>query len=172
MTIQLINWRDASIDTFLLAITWLWMILLLSGMGSRETLHNTREIVFSAPRPTLNQLPAAWLAAFTVTALMGSGAFLQHLLEGDFARLLAWTSGALFIPSLALALGVLTSSRKPFEVIYVTWMYLILNAVPTLDFVGVTPESPWRFYGLSALALLALAVLVRHWQLSGGEITK
>ncbi len=45
----------------------------------------------------------------------------KRMLEGDFARLLAWTSGALFIPS---------------------------------------------------LALLALAVLVRHWQLSGGEITK
>jgi hypothetical protein len=157
---------------FLLAVAWLWMILLLSALGSREALHNTGEIVFSAPRPTLNQLPAAWLAAFTVTALMGSGTFLRYLLNGETLRLLAWTSGALFIPSLALALGVLTSSRKPFEVIYVTWMYLILNAVPLLDFVGVTTESPWRFYTLSAFALLALAVFVRHWRLMGGKLAK
>ncbi|MCQ3937634.1 MAG: hypothetical protein DPW18_11395 [Chloroflexi bacterium] len=154
---------------FLLAAAWLWMILLLSALGSREALHNTGEIVFSAPRPTLNQLPAAWLAAFTVTALMGSGAFLRYILNGETLRLFAWTSGAIFIPSLALALGVLTSSRKPFEVIYVTWMYLILNAVPPLDFVGVTLESPWQFYTLSAFALLALAAFVRHWQLRGGN---
>ena len=158
--------------TFFLAIAWLWMILLMSALGSREALHNTSEIVFSAPRPTLNQLPAAWLAAFTVTALMGSGASLRHLLEGDFARLLAWTSGALFIPSLALALGVLTYSRKPFEVIYMTWMYLILNAVPPLDFVGVTPESPWKFYTLSAFALFALATFSRHWQLTGARLMR
>ncbi|MBE7433290.1 MAG: hypothetical protein HS100_05195 [Anaerolineales bacterium] len=157
---------------FLLAVAWLWMILLLSALGNREALHNTSEIVFSAPRPTLNQLPAAWLAAFTVTALMGSGAFLRHLLDGEITRLLAWMSGALFIPSLALALGVLTSSRKPFEVIYVTWMYLILNAVPTLDFVGVTPESPWQFYAISSFALLALAAFVRHSQLTGWKFTK
>jgi hypothetical protein len=103
---------------------------------------------------------------------MGSGAFLRYLLAADTIRILAWTSGALFVPSLALALGVLTSSRKPFEVIYVTWMYLILNAVPPLDFVGVTPEGPWQFYGLSAVALLALAVFVRHWQLTGGKVSK
>ena len=157
---------------FLLAVAWLWMILLLSTLGSREALNNTSEIVFSAPRPTLNQLPAAWLAAFTVTALMGSGAFLRYFIDGDTLRLLAWTSGALFIPSLALALGVLTSSRKPFEVIYVAWMYLILNVVPPLDFVGVTAESPWQFYTLSALALLTLAAFVRQWRLKGGEVTK
>jgi hypothetical protein len=158
--------------SFLLAITWLWMILLLSVLGNREALHNTGEIVFSAPHPTLNQLPAAWLAAFTVTTLMGSGAFLRHLFDGEITRLLAWTSGALFIPSLALTLGVLTSSRKPFEVIYVTWMYLILNAVPPLDFVGVTPESPWQFYTLSAFALFALAVFFRHWLLTGGKLLR
>lgn len=157
---------------FLLAVAWLWMILLLSALGNREALHNTSEIVFSAPRPTLNQLPAAWLAAFTVTALMGSGAFLRHLLDGEITRLLAWMSGALFIPSLALALGVLTSSRKPFEVIYVTWMYLILNAVPPLDFVGVAPDSPWQFYTLSAFALLALTFFIRHSQLTGWKFTK
>jgi hypothetical protein len=157
---------------FILALAWLWMILLLSGLGNRETLHNTREIVFSAPLPLRNQLPAAWLAAFTVTTLMGSGAFLRYLLDGEMIRLLAWTSGALFVPSLALALGVLTTSRKPFEVIYVTWMYLILNAVPPLDFVGVTSKGPWQFYGLSAVALLALAVFVRHWQLTGGNISR
>jgi hypothetical protein len=157
---------------FILAIAWLWMILLLSGLGNRETLFNTREIVFSAPRPTLNQLPAAWLSAFTITALMGSGAFLRHLLDSDTVRLLAWTSGALFIPSLALALGVLTSSRKSFEVIYVTWMYLILNAVPPLDFVGVTTEGPWRFYTLSAFALFALAIFFRLWQLTGTRLMR
>jgi len=149
----------------MLAITWLWMILLLSGLGNRESQHNTREMVFSAPRPVLNQLPALWLAALTVIALTGSGAFVRYLLGGDTPRLLAWFGSVLFIPALASALGVLTLSRKPFEVVYVTWMYLILNGVPPLDFVGMTPASPWLFYMLLAIGLFALAAFARKWQL-------
>ena len=90
---------------------------------------------------------------------------MRYVLDGENMRLAAWLGGALFIPSLALALGTLTSSRKPFEVIYVTWMYLILNGAPPLDFVGVTPGNPWQVYLLLAVALFALAALVRYWQL-------
>jgi hypothetical protein len=156
----------------LLAITWLWMILVLSGLGNREAQRHTGEIVFSAPRPTLNQLPALWLAAVTVIALMGSGAFLRYLIDGETARLLAWFGGVLFIPSLALAMGALTLSRKPFEVVYVTWMYVILNEAPPLDFVGVVPESPWHVYTLLAMGLLVLTAFVRQWQLTGGSMSK
>jgi hypothetical protein len=87
-------------------------LLLLSGPGNREALHHTREMVFSAPRPVLNQLPASWLAAVTVVALMGSGAFVRYLLAGDTAQLLAWLGGVLFIPSLALAHGRADSQRQ------------------------------------------------------------
>jgi hypothetical protein len=162
---------DLETSRMLLAVAWLWPILLLSGLGSREAIHNTREIVFSAPRPVRNQLPAAWLAAFTIIALLGAGAFLRFIFAGEMTSLLAWMAGALFIPSLALALGVLTGSSKAFEVIYVVWMYIILNRVPPLDFVGVTPASPWPVYALLALALLALAAFARQRQLTASNRT-
>jgi hypothetical protein len=50
-------------------------------------------------------------------------------------------SGVLFIPAQASALGVLTNSRKPFEVICVSWMYVVLQPVTSLDFVGEDPGS-------------------------------
>jgi hypothetical protein len=156
----------------LLAIAWFWMILPLSGLGNREAVHNTREIVFSAPRPTLNQLPALWLAAVTVVAATGSGAFLRYLFAGDTPHLLAWLGGVLFIPALASALGALTLSRKPFEVVYVTWMYIVLQPVAALDFVGEDPGSPWQFYALLAIGLFALTAFIRQWQLKEGSILR
>ena len=165
---QLVTSRDSA--PALLAITWFWMIWPLSGLGNREAQYNTREMVFSAPRPTFNQLPTLWLAAATFTALMGSGALLRYVFDGETVQLLAWLGGVLFIPSLALAMGVLTLSRKPFEVVYVTWMYIVLNKMPALDFVGMTPESPWPAYMLLAMGLLALTAFVRQWQLTGGKI--
>jgi hypothetical protein len=160
---QLLN--ELETTRLLLAVAWAWPILLLSALGCREARYDTRQIVFSAPRPLLNQLPALWLSAFAVLALMGSGALLRFLAAGEVTSLLAWLAGALFIPSLALALGVLTGSGKTFEVIYVLWMYGVLQRVPAFDFVGTTPESPWQIYALLALALMVITLLVRKGQL-------
>jgi hypothetical protein len=153
------------VTRILLIVSWLWSILLLSGVGSRESRHNTRQMVFSAPRPVLTQLPAAWLAAFSLVALTGSGALVKFLSMGDAHSILAWLVAALFIPSLALAFGVLTGSSKTFEIIYVLWMYLILQKIPALDFVGLAPESPWQMYLVFSFALIALSALVRQIQM-------
>jgi hypothetical protein len=48
----------------------------------RKLAHATRQIVFSAPRPLGRQSTAAWLAAFSVTALLGAGAALRWVLAG------------------------------------------------------------------------------------------
>jgi hypothetical protein len=160
---QLVN--DLDTTRLMLAAAWAWPILILSGLGCREARHDTRQIVFCAPRPLLNQLPALWLSAFTVLTMLGSGALIRFLAAGEFTSLLAWLAGALFIPSLALALGVLTGSGKTFDVIYVLWMYGALQRVPTFDFVGTTPSSPWHIYALLALALMIITVLARQWQL-------
>ena len=156
---------DLDSTRMLLAAAWVWPILRLSQLGCREACCDMRQMLFSAPRPLLYQLPALWLAAFAVLALLGSGAFLRFLIAGEWGSLLAWLAGALFAPSLALALGVLTGSGKPFEVIYVLWMYGVMQRVPAFDFVGTTPQSPWFFYAPLALGLTAAAFLIRQIQL-------
>lgn len=151
----------------LLVVAWTWPILILSGLGCRETRHNTRQIVFSAPRPLTYQLPAAWLGAFSVIALLGAGALVRFIFAGEWVSVAGWLTGALFIPSLALTMGVLTGSGKTFEIVYVLWMYLILQKVPALDFVGMTPEWPWYIYAPLALGLLALAAWGRRQHMRG-----
>ncbi|MEP0807192.1 MAG: hypothetical protein HRF47_17050 [Chloroflexota bacterium] len=148
----------------LLIASWLWHLLRLSKLGCRETVYNTRQMIFSAPRPLANQLPAAWLSAFAVTALLGSGALMRFLLAGETFSLFGWLTGALFIPSLALALGALTGSSKAFEALYVLWMYLLSQKVPAFDFIGLTPQSPLSAYVLLSLLLLCLTVLARQRQ--------
>jgi hypothetical protein len=149
----------------LLVVAWVWHILLLSRLGCRESRYDTRQIVFSAPRPLMNQLPAAWLSAFVVTALLGSGAFARFIIAGEIFSILGWLTGALFIPSLALALGTTTGSSKAFEVLYVLWMYLLTQKIPMFDFIGMTPVSPLFIYAPLTIALLFLAVFARQRQL-------
>ena len=156
---------ELEITRLLLIVSWTWPVLILGGLGCRESRYDTRQIVFSAPRPLMHQLPAAWLATFLVLALMGSGALLRFILAGDPLSVLGWLTGALFIPSLALASGVLTGSSKAFEVVYVLWMYMLTQKAPAFDFIGMTPASPRYIYILAAFAMIALAVLARQRQL-------
>ncbi|CAG0995055.1 hypothetical protein ANRL3_03062 [Anaerolineae bacterium] len=156
----------------LLLVAWVWPILILSGLGCRENRFDTRQIVFAAQHPIANQLPAAWLSAFVVIAALGFGALIKFVLTGEIISVPGWLTGAVFIPSLALALGILTGSGKAFEVLYVAWMYMLAQKAPPLDFIGLTPDSPWYIYAPVALALLVVAALARQRQLTTKSISK
>jgi hypothetical protein len=152
------------VTRYLLIAAWVWPILILSGLGCRENQFDTRQIVFSAPRP-MSQLPAGWLSAVLVTALLGSGALVRFLLAGDPVALLGWLTAILFIPSLALALGTLTGSGKAFEALYVLWMYGLIEEAAPIDFAGLVPGSHFYLYAPVAIGLMAIAALARRRQL-------
>ena len=77
-------------------------------MGVREVQNRTDQLVFSASHPLMRQLPITWLSGLILKALVGSGALLRLLIDGNADGTVMWAVGALFIPSLALALGTLS----------------------------------------------------------------
>jgi len=79
--------------------------------------------------------------------------------------ILGWFTGVIFVPSLALALGVLTGSGKAFEALYVLWMYLLTQRARALDFAGIVPGSPFYIYALLAVLLIAISALARRRQI-------
>jgi hypothetical protein len=150
-----------------LLVAWVWPVLIWSSMGSREAREGTREIVFACSHPLLLQLPAQWLAGFLVAVLAGSGVLLQLLASGDTSLLGAWLAAAVFIPSLALMLGVVTGVSKVFEVTYLLLCYFgPLNNVHALDFIGMGGSSAPAVWLLIASASLATALLWRWRQLN------
>jgi ABC-type transport system involved in multi-copper enzyme maturation permease subunit len=150
----------------LLPAVAIWPILVWSGLGCREMRHNTSQMVFSAPRPMLNQLPAAWLAGLTVSVLMVAGAAAKFIQVGEMMSLLSIFGGALFIPALALMLGVWTASSKTFEIVYVVWWYAgSLNKLLAMDYLGVHTNTYWLSYLLLSAVLILLAFMGRRRQL-------
>jgi ABC-type transport system involved in multi-copper enzyme maturation permease subunit len=155
-----------NVRAFVLPFTWIWPILIWSGLGNRESQHNTRQMVFSSAAPLMRQLPAQWLAGFLVTALTGSGVAIKLLSAGDGGGLLAWMSAVLFIPSFALALGVWSNSHKLFEVLYVTIWYLgPMNKIETVDLLGANSSGNPGFFLPLSMALIVAAFIGRARQL-------
>jgi hypothetical protein len=155
---------------YLLPAAWIWPLSLWSAMGVREARHRTRELVFCAAHPLRRQLPATWLAGVVVAIVTGSGVALRLLQCGRWSGLLAWATGTVFVPTLALALGCWSNSSKPFEVLYaLLWYFGPIEGMPSLDFMGASVERvsialSLCYLGLTTI-LLALAFAGRKRQL-------
>jgi hypothetical protein len=155
-----------NVRAFVLPFAWLWPILIWSGMGNREAHNNTGQMVFTSAAPLMRQLPATWLAGFLVAVITGSGAAYKLLSTGDSVGLLAWLSGALFIPSFALALGIWSNSHKLFEVFYVTMWYLgPMNKVLSVDYLGANSSGNIGFFISFSIVLIFVAFFGRARQL-------
>jgi hypothetical protein len=146
---------------------WIWPLLVWSQMGSREAQWQTAALLWSAPRTLGRQLPAAWAAGVLVAAATGGGLAIRLALAGDAQGLAGWAAGALFIPSLALALGLWTGTSKWFEALCTVWWYVgAAHHIRNLDFMGtVAASSTPGLYAVLAAALLASCWVRRRTQL-------
>jgi hypothetical protein len=153
---------------YLFPYLWIWPVFVWSGMGTREQRFRTGGILFSAPRPLARQLPATWGAGFIVGMTFASGILLRLAVSGEIAALLSIVAGALFIPSLATALGVWSGTSKTFEAFYVALWYIgPAHHTPSIDFqattdAAVSAGSPAVF--AAAGLLLFIAALGGRWR--------
>ncbi len=114
-------------------------------------------------------LAAQWSAGVIVAVLAGSGVLLRLVSSGDAAALGTWGAAAVFIPSLALMLGVVSGTSKIFEVTYVLLCYVgPLNGVAALDFIamGSSPSPSPLMWLVLSVASVAIALSWRWRQLS------
>ncbi len=150
-----------------LAFAWIWPMLAWSQMGSRETQGAMGGLIFSSPRAVPRQLLACYGAGVLLALLTGGGLALRLAVGGNGAELGAWFAGALFIPALALSLGVMTGSRKPFEALYTAWWYIgPMHHVRGLDYMGTTAASSTA----PGFALLALVLVTAAYGFRRGRL--
>lgn len=103
-----------------------------------------------------------------VTLVAGGGIGARLLLAGDQHGFTAWLAGAIFIPTLALALGVWSGGSKAFEAIYIVWWYIgPAHHTPGIDFMGTTAASsnPAPYF-IAALVLMAAAYWRRRTRMA------
>lgn len=151
---------------------WIWPLLIWSQMGGRETRYATSSLIFSAPHALDRQLPATWVAGVLVTLATGGGLLIRLLIHfattGDGRGVAGFLVAVCFIPSLALACGILTGGSKLFEAIYVAWWYVgPAHHLPGLDFMGtMAGSSTPGMYLLMTVALVAVCWTRRRTQLA------
>ncbi len=155
------------INRYFLPILWLWPISLFSPLGAREFYDNTVQLILSGSISVKNHLFTMWLSGVIVAVVIGSGIGVRLLINGDWQQALALLAGALFMPAMALFLGVLTQTKRVFEVAYfLLWYMGPLNGIWFLDYMGASFAS-WQlslsYLGLAGI-LLVVSIIIRRQQ--------
>jgi hypothetical protein len=150
LTVNLI----AAVAPAMLLLCWVWPVLLWSRLGTQDI-----DVLAAYPRRR-TRLVATWLAGVLLTALSGAVPLIRQLSTGGTRDAAAWLAGALFIPALALLVGSLTRSARPFQVIYLLWWYAILNGGDPINFMAAAGPNP----ALVAAVALTLVLLTATWQ--------
>jgi hypothetical protein len=150
----------------LLPIVWLWPLLLWSEMGVRARRYQVEVLLLSSPAPLRMQTPATWAAGILLALMLGSGALVRFFSAPQF--LPGFFTGALFFPALALFLGMLAGTERPFQILALIGWYLgPLNGLAVFDITVATGPAlaqgiPW-FYLSAAPVLFGLTLLARRY---------
>jgi hypothetical protein len=145
----------------LLGTAWMWCVLVWSAMGARESRFGTQALLFSSARALRRQLTACWLAGVAIAAMLGAGAGARLLFTLGWHGFAPWLAGSIFLPSLALALGVWSGSGKPFEgLLTALWYVGPLNHSPGIDFTGAANGVHSNHYALVYFVLAGGLVVV------------
>ncbi len=95
----------------------IWPVLIWSRMGEREIKNQAEQLIFHAPYPLIRVLASSWLAGLVFTAAISSGVLIGRIAAGESLHMSSHGMlGVLFIPTLALTLGIWSRSSKMFEV--------------------------------------------------------
>ncbi|MFE4519849.1 hypothetical protein ACFRMQ_37440 [Kitasatospora sp. NPDC056783] len=154
-----------AVTGMLLPGVWLWPVLIWSRLGSQRV-ENGLEVLLGAYPAARRRLLAEWASGLVLTAVTGAAPLARMLVAGDGPGVACWFGGVLFIPSLAMSLGVLARTHRVFQAIYLPIWYVLVNNVAALDFMGAVRvhgepagPSPLLTVALSA-AMLAVVFLV------------
>ncbi|MBZ6496825.1 ABC transporter permease [Natrinema longum] len=129
-----------------------------SSLGARERIHRTEPLVFVGSRP-LQVLGSTYVSGVLVGLVVTFPAPIRFGVSGLYGALVGWGVGLLFLPALALAMGVWTGRPKTFEITYLTAWYLgPVNGLGFLDYLGVQEATVASgttliYGGLTILAL-------------------
>ena len=158
-----------TVREYVLPLAFIWPIILWSKIGVNEKYYQTHQLIFSCLGSNTLQPIASWMAGVLFTFLAGSGAAIRFIAGGLWIELGIFIIAALFITSMAFALGVMSTSRKLFQVVYMLIWYIgPLNKAYIFDYIGVNDESvlngQYLYYLIAAILLLLIGLVIRRWQ--------
>ncbi|MES4902039.1 MULTISPECIES: hypothetical protein [unclassified Streptomyces] len=160
----------SAVSRIVLPAAWIWPVLIWSRLGTQRHECGVESLLGAYPARHRRTL-AEWLSGLAVTALAALAPLVRFVAAADWAGVGAWAGGALFVPSLALALGTLGRSHRLFQAVYLPLWYTTANGLPLLDFMGAV-RAGGHPAGPPAPAVAAVSALLLGAVFAAGAVRR
>ncbi|MFF3176515.1 ABC transporter permease [Streptomyces sp. NPDC057900] len=149
----------SGVSRVLLPLAWIWPVLIWSRLGTQRHEADVESLLGAYPSARRRVL-AEWGAGFLLTAVAGIGPAVRMATGEDGTGLTHWLLGALFIPSLALALGTLSRTHRLFQAVYLPLWYGTVNGIAPLDFMGSLRLDDGTAAGMAPPVVLGITAVM------------
>lgn len=151
MMILLLFIPRAPAHQLILPLLWFLQVTRLSNLSSKEVSNNVHYFIFSSYKPMSRLLFSKLISGVLLMLVLAIPLIIRFTVVGDFTALISIILGGVFIVVLAMTLGILTNSKKLFEVLFFMLTYANISGVPILDYFGGFPHQP--FYVVKLLVI-------------------
>ncbi len=141
------------------ALKWISLSMMLpmsiwSQMGNMEKTCGTSDMIASSCSAYSKWL-ATWLAGVIVALLLSLGMFTRMVILYECNYLIPWLAGMIFLPTLALVLGSVSSNRRLFEAVFIALMYFgPINNMWRFDFMGLSSNNATLYMAITCVLLI------------------
>jgi hypothetical protein len=152
---------------FILPVLWFLQVGRLSTLSTKELTNNVHYFAYSSYKPISRLLLSKFISGSVLTFALAFPLLLKLVFIANFTAVLAIILGGMFIVLLAITFGIVSKSKKLFEVLFFFIAYANINQVPFLDYYGgVSSSSLYNIKLLSFAIILGLiSVFVRKMEI-------
>lgn len=126
---------------FILPVLWFLQVGRWSDLGTKEKTNRIHYFTYAAYQPLKRLLTSQIIAGIVIAVALALPLMIRYIIAGDVMPVLLIFTGAAFIVSLAVCVGVLSGGKKLFEILFFAITYLNLNLFPITDYFGALSSN-------------------------------
>jgi len=143
---------------FILPIVWFFQVSRLSSLTTKEVTNNVHYFAFASYKPLSRLLLSQIISGVLLMLFIALPLLVKLLFIGNLISVVTVFLGGMFIVLLATTFGILTGSKKLFEVLFFMLTYANINGVSFLDYFGGTTHNSTYIVKLVGFILFLMTI--------------
>jgi hypothetical protein len=154
--------------TYMLPVLLFLQVTRWSDLVTKEKTNRVHYFAYASYKPLQRMLPAQIFAGILLALSLALPVLLRNAVALNGYAIINIVNGAIFIVSLAAALGILSGGKKLFEVVFFMLTYAIVNKMDVADYLGSLTHNNAGMYILILTCInacmLCAGFLTRSYQ--------
>lgn len=143
--------------TFLLPVLLFLQVSRISELTTKEKTNRVHYFSYASYKPLQRMLPAQIIAAFCLLLALALPVIVRLLLASNLMAMVQVINGSMLIVLLSVCLGILSGSKKLFEILFFALTYIVFQGIPQVHYLGA---MAFENYGGMMLIILMINIIL------------